>query len=78
MVEWWGILLIAIGSALVGAIITFFVVKHLFQKQIKENPPVNREQIKQMYMSMGRKPSEAQINQTMKAFQNSASKPNKK
>ena len=76
--EWWGILLIAIGSALVAAVITFFVVKYLFQKHIKENPPVNREQIKQMYMSMGRKPSEAQINQTMKAFQHSATKPTKK
>ena len=39
-----------------------------FEKELREHPPVTEKQIRAMYMSMGRKPSEAQIRQTMKAF----------
>ena len=60
--------LIFLVSALVGAIISFFVTKRLFEKQIKENPPINEKMIRAMYMQMGRKPTEAQIRQTMKSL----------
>lgn len=60
--------LIFLISALVGAIISFFVTKRLFEKQIKENPPINEKMIRAMYMQMGRKPTEAQIRQTMKSL----------
>ncbi len=57
-----------IGGALVSAIVTFFITKRLFEKQIKENPPINEKMIRAMYMQMGRKPTEAQIRQTMKSL----------
>lgn len=60
--------LIFLISALVGAIISFFVTKRIFEKQIKENPPINEKMIRAMYMQMGRKPTEAQIRQTMKSL----------
>lgn len=59
---------IFIGGALIAAVITFFVTKKLFEKQIKENPPINEKMIRAMYMQMGRKPTEAQIRQTMKSL----------
>ncbi|CAM3574427.1 YneF family protein [Erysipelothrix sp. HDW6B] len=64
--------LISIGWVLLGAVIggiaTFFITKHMFEKQIKENPPINEKMIRAMYMQMGRKPSEAQIRQIMKSM----------
>ena len=56
-----------IGAA-IGAIITFFVTKRMFEKQMKENPPIDEKMIRAMYMQMGRKPSEAQIRQIMKSM----------
>ncbi|AMC93233.1 hypothetical protein AOC36_04375 [Erysipelothrix larvae] len=57
-----------IGGMAVGAVIAFFVTKHMFEKQIKENPPINEKMIRAMYMQMGRKPSEAQIRAIMKSM----------
>ena len=64
----WSTALTFIGGGLVGAIIAFFVTKRMFEKQIKENPPINEKMIRAMYMQMGRKPSEAQIRQIMKSM----------
>ncbi|CAM2750922.1 YneF family protein [Erysipelothrix tonsillarum] len=57
-----------IFGAAVGALISFFVTKKMFEKQLKENPPINEKMIRAMYMQMGRKPSEAQIRQIMKSM----------
>lgn len=56
-----------LGGA-VGSLIAFFVTKKIFEKQLKENPPINEKMIRAMYMQMGRKPSEAQIRQIMKSM----------
>ena len=63
--EWWAILLICIACVFGGAVIGFFVSRYFFQKQIDKNPPINEDMIRAMYMSMGRKPSEAQIRSVM-------------
>lgn len=55
-------------GAAVGALISFFVTKRMFEKQMKENPPIDEKMIRAMYMQMGRKPSEAQIRQIMKSM----------
>ncbi len=59
---------IFLGGALIAAVVTFFITKKLFEKQLKENPPINEKMIRAMYMQMGRKPTEAQIRQTMKSL----------
>lgn len=55
-------------GVLIGAIIGFFVTKKMFEKQIKDNPPITESMIRAMYGQMGRKPSEAQIRQIMKSM----------
>ena len=69
MTEFWASLLWFIGGAIVSALVTFFLTKRYFEKQLKENPPINEKMIRAMFMQMGRKPSEAQIRQVMKQLQ---------
>ncbi len=52
----------------IGGVASFFITKHMFEKQLKENPPVNEKMIRAMYSQMGRKPSEAQIRAIMKSM----------
>lgn len=61
-------LLYFVIGALVGAVITFFVTRKNFEKQLKENPPINEKMIRAMYAQMGRKPSESQIRAIMKSM----------
>ena len=64
--EWWQVLLLAIGMFIVGGIAGFFVTRYIFQKQLRENPPVNEKMIRAMFRSMGRTPSEKQIREIMR------------
>ncbi len=65
---WWGILLIAIGSALAGGIIGFLITRIIVQKQLEKNPPITANQIRAMYMQMGRKASESDIRRVMNSM----------
>lgn len=68
---WIGITIaVAIIMFIVGGIIALVVSKKMFEKQIKENPPINENMIRAMYMQMGRKPSEAQIRAVMRSVKN--------
>ena len=64
---WMSLLYFVIGG-IVGAVISFFVTRKNFEKQLKENPPINEKMIRAMYAQMGRKPSEAQIRAIMKSM----------
>jgi len=68
MNNFWSSLLYFIGGGIIGAIISYFVTRKQFEKQLKENPPINEKMIRAMYAQMGRKPSEAQIRQIMKSM----------
>lgn len=52
----------------IGGIAGFFISRAVFKRQLKKNPPITEKQIRALYMSMGRKPSEAQIRSAMKAM----------
>ncbi|AKU79740.1 YneF family protein [Spiroplasma turonicum] len=67
MIPWWAGLIIAIVAAIIGGILGFIITRKVIQKQLKDNPPINENQIRAMYRSMGRKPSEADIKKTMNA-----------
>ena len=54
---------------IIGLIAGFLIAKKVFQKQIKENPPINEEMIKTLMRGMGRNPSQKQVNQLMKQMQ---------
>ncbi|MCF0246822.1 MAG: YneF family protein [Ileibacterium sp.] len=63
----WSSIIFTLVGALIGAVITFFLTKKKFEKELKENPPINEKMIRAMFLQMGRKPSEAQIRQIMKS-----------
>jgi uncharacterized protein YneF (UPF0154 family) len=65
---WWAGLIIGIGCLLIGGFVGFFITRKIIAKQLKDNPPINENQIRAMYRSMGRKPSEADIKKTMNAM----------
>ena len=53
----------------VGGALGFYFTKKKFEKNLRENPPINEKMIRAMFLQMGRKPSEAQIKQIMKQMQ---------
>ena len=66
--EFWSSLGFFIAGGLIGAIVPFFLTRKYFEKQLKENPPINEKMVRAMFMQMGRKPSEAQIRSVMKSM----------
>ncbi len=61
-------LLYVLLGVVIGAVLGWYFTRRAFQKQLKENPPVNEKMIRAMFMQMGRKPSEAQIKQVIKSM----------
>ena len=61
---WAGILIAAIIASLIGG---FFAARWFFKRQLEKNPPINEKMIRALYQSVGRKPSEADIQRTMNA-----------
>lgn len=66
MSAFWSSLLYFLLGAVISAVATFFFTKKKFEKELRENPPINEKMVRAMFMQMGRKPSEAQIRQVMK------------
>lgn len=66
---WIGLIVLAF---FVGAIGAFFLTRYLFKRQLEKNPPINEKMIRALYTSMGRKPSEADIQRTMNAVKKQA------
>ena len=62
--SWIGILVAAVVLALIAG---FFLARWFFKRQIEKNPPINEGMIRALYQSVGRKPSEADIQRTMAA-----------
>ena len=68
MLEWWHGLLLFIGGLVAGGVAGFFITRYIFQKQLKENPPVHEKMIRAMFRSMGRTPSEKQVREIMRSM----------
>ena len=64
---------LSIGCTLIGLVIGgflgFYFTRKKFEKELKENPPINEKMIRAMFLQMGRKPSQKQINQMMKSME---------
>ncbi|VEU75738.1 Uncharacterised protein family (UPF0154) [Mycoplasmopsis maculosa] len=68
---WIGLVVgVAILTLIIGGIAGFFIARKVFEKQIRENPPITRNMIKAMFAQMGRKASESQINAVMRQMTN--------
>lgn len=55
-----------LGGIIVGGVAGFFIARKYLMKYMKKNPPINEQMIRAMMSSMGRTPSQKQVNQTMK------------
>ena len=66
--ELWQAIVLAVGTLIAGGIAGFFIARYIFQKQLKENPPVNEKLIRAMFRSMGRTPSEKQVREIMRSM----------
>ncbi|MCQ2752911.1 MAG: YneF family protein [Bacilli bacterium] len=66
--SWFGL---AIGLLFVGLVVGFLGARKLMKHELKKNPPINENMIRAMFMSMGRKPSEAQIRAVIQNMKNS-------
>lgn len=56
-----------IGALILGLVGGFFGARWFFKRQLEKNPPINEGMIRALYQSVGRKPSEADIQRTMAA-----------
>ncbi|MGL5591074.1 MAG: YneF family protein [Metamycoplasmataceae bacterium] len=55
---------------LLGGFLAFYFTKKMFEKQLRENPPITEKMIRAMFLQMGRKPSEAHIKSVMRSMKN--------
>ena len=62
--SWIGVL---VAALIVGLVVGFVLARYFFKKQMEKNPPINEAMIRALYQSVGRKPSEADIQRTMNA-----------
>ena len=67
----WQFILWLVLALIGGGVAGFFITRYIFQKQLKENPPVNEKMIRAMFRSMGRTPSEKQIREIMRNMNSS-------
>ena len=51
---------------IIGLVAGVLISRGLMIKYLKKNPPINEKMIEVMMSSMGRKPSQKQVNQVMK------------
>ncbi|USS85441.1 YneF family protein [Fructilactobacillus ixorae] len=71
MAAWIWILLIIL-ALVAGAVAGFFLARKYMEKYLKDNPPINEEQLKAMMLQMGQKPSKKKLNQMMIAMKRNA------
>ncbi len=67
-IEVWQFILVIVMVLVATAVATFFIVRKLFQKALKKNPPINETMIRQMMAQMGRTPSEKQVRAIMRSM----------
>ena len=67
-IEIWQFILFLVLALAGGGVAGFFIARYIFQKQIRENPPVNEKMIRAMFRSMGRTPSEKQVREIMRSM----------
>ena len=66
--DFWASIGFTLIGLLIGGGLGFFFTKRYFEKQLKENPPINEKMVRAMFMQMGRKPIEEQIRQIKRSM----------
>ncbi len=65
-----GIVFGTLLGIIAGILIGFYLTKKYYDKQLRDNPPITKEQIRTMFEQMGRKASEKQVNSIMNNMKN--------
>ncbi|MBR3226936.1 MAG: YneF family protein [Erysipelotrichaceae bacterium] len=68
MSQIWSQIIYLVVGIVIGGVAGFFITRHYYEKQLKENPPINEKMIRALYAQMGRKPSESQVRAIMKSM----------
>lgn len=68
------IIVVAIASAFGG----FYAARRYMENYLKDNPPINEDQLRAMMLQMGQKPSQRKLHQMMNAMQQQAHNDRKK
>lgn len=58
---------VVVAALVVGLVVGFFLARWFFKRQLEKNPPINEAMVRALYQSVGRKPSEADIQRTINA-----------
>lgn len=74
----WLQIVLPILTFILGAVLGLFICRKIVKKEIDKNPPINKEMIRALYSSMGRTPSEAQVNAAMRNVMQAQKNGNKK
>ena len=61
---WIGVM---VAALVIGLVVGFFLARWFFKRQLEKNPPINEAMVRALYQSVGRKPSEADIQRTINA-----------
>ena len=64
------LVLIIVGSLLVGGVVGFIIARVVFKRYLEKNPPITEAMIRAMMSQMGRTPSEKQVRQVMASMKN--------
>ena len=66
---WIILILLALIVGLIGG---FFMARKYMEKYLKDNPPINKDQLRAMMLQMGQKPSAKNLNQMMNSMKANA------
>ncbi|CAI2681301.1 hypothetical protein AKUA1404_08810 [Apilactobacillus kunkeei] len=66
---WIILILLALIVGLMGG---FFMARKYMEKYLKDNPPINKDQLRAMMLQMGQKPSAKKLNQMMNSMKANA------
>ncbi|AQW22166.1 hypothetical protein PL11_009635 [Lentilactobacillus curieae] len=73
MATWLWILIVIV--ALIGGLFGgFFISRRYMEKYLKENPPFSEDQLRQMMLQMGQKPSQKKLHQMMNSMKSQSNK----
>ncbi|AYF92483.1 YneF family protein [Apilactobacillus bombintestini] len=61
-------IILVIVALLVGVAGGFFMARKYMEKYLKDNPPINKDQLRAMMLQMGQKPSAKKLNQMMNSM----------
>ena len=71
MVEFkiWQFIILLLIVIVITAVVVFVIARKLFQKQLKDNPPMSEATVRTMMAQMGRTPSEKQVRAVMRSME---------